>query len=212
MICYLRLSSLLFLSLFLNSISYPPCPQCFHRPCTIRCKDWLGLTLGSNSLMLPRGKQKHLSPVQPWLSLSDKSCGALCQHWSVRHLSPSYTVTLTQLSLSLSCTHVCTQTHIQNPICTHLPSFWQCDRSRWFTPFLPSGLLCSSPRLAHLCRVRAGLSPPASTNENTGDAGISALVSGNLKAYCCFLSSSKETAIEANRRFENQNISSRMSF
>lgn len=57
----------------------------------------VGLTLGSASQMLPWGKQKHLSPAQPWLSLSDKSWGCLCQRCPACHLSPpSYTISPTQ--------------------------------------------------------------------------------------------------------------------
>lgn len=113
-----------------------------------------GLTLGSGSQMLPWGKQKHLSSAQPWLSLSDKSWGGLCQRCPACHLSPSYTISHTQ-PLPI---------HTVHPICTRLPSSWQCDRSRWFTPPLPSGLLCSRPRLAHLCREWEGLSPLANTS------------------------------------------------
>lgn len=104
--------------------------------------------------MLPWGKQKHLSSAQPWLSLSDKSWGGLCQRCPACHLSPSYTISHTQ-PLPI---------HTVHPICTRLPSSWQCDRSRWFTPPLPSGLLCSRPRLAHLCREWEGLSPLANTS------------------------------------------------
>lgn len=117
---------------------------------------WLVVvTLSSTSQMLPSGKQKHLSTAQPWLSLSDKSWGGLCQCCPPCQLSHSYTMSTTQRS------------HIQytpHPICTQPPSSWQSDRSRWFTPFLPSGLPRSCPWLAHLCWVQARLSPLANTN------------------------------------------------
>lgn len=136
-----KLNILQFLLLF--SVSPPPPPLVY--PIRLRSV-WarlVGLTLGSASQMLPRSKQKHLSPAQPWLSPSDKSRGGLCQRCPACHLSPSYTI-----SPLRSPTH----TYTRLPICTRSPSSWQCDRSRWFTPFLPSGLLCSHPRLAHLWR------------------------------------------------------------
>lgn len=43
---------------------------------------------GPASQMLPWGKQKHLSPAQAWLSLSDKSWGGLCQCRPACHLHP----------------------------------------------------------------------------------------------------------------------------
>ena len=126
--------------------------------------------------MLPWGKQKHLSSAQPWLSLSDKSWGGLCQRCPACHLSPpppphSYAVSPTQPL------HI----HTLHPVCTRPPSSWQCDRSRWFTPLLPSGLLCSRPRLAHLCREREGLSPTAKANGEIPAPGYSAVVVGNSK-------------------------------
>ncbi len=78
-----------FLCLFFLSQRYPL------RRCPVRAR-LVGLTLGSASQMLPWGKQKHLSPAQPWLSLSDKSWGCLCQHCPACHLSPSYTISPTQ--------------------------------------------------------------------------------------------------------------------
>ena len=80
----LHLSASFFLPLL-----HPP------RPCPVRAT-LLGLTLGSASQMLPWGKQKHLSPAQAWLSLSDKSWGGLCQRCPACHLSPSYTISPTQ--------------------------------------------------------------------------------------------------------------------
>lgn len=76
------------LSLFLPPL-YPL------RPCPAQAR-LVGLALGSASQMLPWGKQKHLSPAQPWLSLSDKSWGGLCQRCPACHLSPSYTISPTQ--------------------------------------------------------------------------------------------------------------------
>lgn len=158
---------------FSLSLSTPSPSLYLLRPCPVRAR-LFGLTLGSASQMLPWGKQKHLSPALPWLSLSDKSWGGLCQRCPACHLSPSYTISPTP-------TH--THTHTLHPICTRPPSSWQCDRSRWFTPFLPSGLLCSRPRLAHLCREREGLSPVANTNGEIPVPGYSAVVPESTKAY-----------------------------
>lgn len=88
-LCALGVNILQFLLLFSVSffflLLYPL------RPCPVRAR-LVGLALGSASPMLPWGKQKHLSPAQPWLSLSDKSWGGLCQRGPACHLSPSYTL------------------------------------------------------------------------------------------------------------------------
>lgn len=95
------------------------------------------LTLGSPSQMLPRGKQKHLSPAQPWLSPSDKSWGVLCQCCPVCHLSPFYTISPT----------VHTHFTLFALVRLHPDSVTEAGGSH---PFLPSGLLCTRPRPAHL--------------------------------------------------------------
>lgn len=187
------------------SLSLPPSPQSSQAP---SCAGWAGLvgpTLGSVSQMLPWGKQQHLSPAQPWLSLSDKSLGGSCQRCPPCHLSP---LPPTQYPQPSPYTHI--YTHTLHPIYTYPPSSWQCDRSRWFTPFLPSGLLCSRPRLAHLCRVRAGLSPLANTNGELPAPGF--FSSGSPGAYrSCFSESGikvwgsdKQTFTKVNKMFSEK--------
>lgn len=68
----------------------------------------VGPMLGSVSQMLPWGKQQHLSPAQPWLSLSDKSLGGSCQRCPACHLSP---LPPTQYPQPSPYTHIYTHTH-----------------------------------------------------------------------------------------------------
>lgn len=84
-------------SFFSFSLSLFSPPSCIlSGPVLCGLAGLVGLTLGSASQMLPWGKQKHLSSAQPWLSLSDKSWGGLCQRCPACHLSPSYTISPTQ--------------------------------------------------------------------------------------------------------------------
>lgn len=90
------------------SLPLPPSPQSSQAP---SCAGWAGLVgpmLGSVSQMLPWGKQQHLSPAQPWLSLSDKSLGGSCQRCPACHLSP---LPPTQYPQPSPYTHIYTHTH-----------------------------------------------------------------------------------------------------
>lgn len=111
------------LSLFLPLPLFPSPP----RPCPVWAR-LVGLTLGSASQMLPRGKQKHLSSAQPWLSLSDKSWGGLCQRCPACHLSPSYTISPTQPL------HIHTHFTLFAPVCLHPDSVTEAGGSLPFCP------------------------------------------------------------------------------
>lgn len=106
------------------SLPLPPSPQSSQAP---SCAGWAGLVgpmLGSVSQMLPWGKQQHLSPAQPWLSLSDKSLGGSCQRCPACHLSP---LPPTQYPQPSPYTHIYTHTHTSPYL--HLSAFiltvWQ---------------------------------------------------------------------------------------